>query len=67
MAGSECAHYPRERHARPVTFDHARTSARAADCVIATIRPGTQVLGNAASWPADLLADLLPGDQEQRG
>jgi hypothetical protein len=63
MACSGGTLYPRERHARPVRSGHARTSARAADGVIATIRPAPQVLRNAASSAADLLV----GDQERRG
>jgi hypothetical protein len=61
MACSGGTLYPRERHARPVTSGHARTSARAADGVIATIRPAPQVLRNAASWPADLLVGVRSG------
>lgn len=53
-------------------FDHARASARAADCVVAAIRPCTQVPGNDGflavrpAWSA-IRERAASGHQHQRG
>src|SRR5215469_3836949 len=71
MAGQAYELYPQDRHTRPVTFDHARTSAGAADRVIATIRPCPQGPGNARflSGPRGRRSGsgAASGQQHQRG